>query len=738
MGMPGGATERIRRTADAAAAEALARLSDARRAENMSAATVVHAVRELSEIRFATENDIHELGVDYPDLVLARRTVECEAAVTLALSKKITHDMITVGDQLAWRLPAVDAAFVQGDLDYPRVRTIALNLERACDATVAALEADILAAALRMNTRSLREAVWKAWFSFDAEEASAAQKAVESEERRADVKRNDDGTATLIAKMSSLEGAECSAVLDELAGTVCSGDPRSNAQLRCFALHALVHREDYIACRCGRRECPVRPLEDRQSERRTPLIQIMIDIEPLLGLTSEPATLADGTVLDPAVAREIAGDARWQMFLTEMLEAARTIDDAPGSSGGSGSGGSGSGSEQRESKSAAASEEEQRKTSGDEDPSSKEGSSGERGRSENRERSAEDTSNRSADPGHHTRVAPEGRARARRILRRGRTRQGASVPKPSEPTRSEPTPSEPTNSGPTATRESTPTGETRTAGSGCGGDVALSKSIAEFMGAVSQNPELANGIHPDGHGGYTEPPPGALTYRPSAELVALTRATHCSCTFPGCSTPAARCEIDHIVPFDHRNPLHGGWTILSNLQPLCKFHHQAKTMKLWAAARLLGDSIYWVSTAGLHRITPSTFGTVMVPASFTHNSPSARHPAPQQPDSSPIFECVDLSTVPDPHVRPVDRTPSDALWEPTWWESNISESDTEWSSVASLGGSTANRSVRVPTLGDIARMKDPQQRADATFLRERFLEHRAVIAARDRLRAPPF
>ncbi|WP_377454334.1 HNH endonuclease signature motif containing protein [Rhodococcoides fascians] len=48
------------------------------------------------------------------------------------------------------------------------------------------------------------------------------------------------------------------------------------------------------------------------------------------------------------------------------------------------------------------------------------------------------------------------------------------------------------------------------------------------------------------------------------------------CRFPGCHRPAARCQIDHVIPFDHANPL-GGWTTVNNLQCLCEYHHSVKT-----------------------------------------------------------------------------------------------------------------------------------------------------------------
>lgn len=265
--------------------------------------------------------------------------------------------------------------------------------------------------------------------------------------------------------------------------------------------------------------------------------------------------------------------------------------------------------------------------------------------------------------------------------------------------------------------------------SSAGGEVALSEAIAAFLAAAAVDPSLAAGSDPDGHGGMAEPPPGALTYRPSAELVAITRATHCTCTFPGCSVPAARCDIDHIVPFDHNDPMAGGWTISSNLHPLCHYHHHAKTLKLWAAAKLSGDGIFWTSCSGLRRITPSRYGSVMVPDDFVHNRPPAPSP---DPATDHYYQHVADPCAPEAAAAPVRERPADDLYEPTWWEANIGE-NSEWGDLIDT-----DRAAFVPSLGDIARLKDPKAREEAIFLRERFLEHRAIVTARDRYRYPPF
>jgi hypothetical protein len=54
-------------------------------------------------------------------------------------------------------------------------------------------------------------------------------------------------------------------------------------------------------------------------------------------------------------------------------------------------------------------------------------------------------------------------------------------------------------------------------------------------------------------------------------VAALVRAAEGTCVFPGCSTPARRCDLDHRRPF----PV--GATCACNLQPLCRGHHRLKT-----------------------------------------------------------------------------------------------------------------------------------------------------------------
>ncbi|GBF12736.1 hypothetical protein Br6_00078 [Rhodococcus sp. Br-6] len=128
-------------------------------------------------------------------------------------------------------------------------------------------------------------------------------------------------------------------------------------------------------------------------------------------------------------------------------------------------------------------------------------------------------------------------------------------------------------------------------------------TVSGIESALEADPTMRRGRHPDGHGGLSEPQAGALVYRPDAATTAMVRTRDSRCRFPGCSVPAARCQLDHVVPFSHRNPRAGGWTIVSNLQCLCQFHHNLKTMGRVDASMLGAGVVVWTSRYGTTTVT---------------------------------------------------------------------------------------------------------------------------------------
>jgi len=101
----------------------------------------------------------------------------------------------------------------------------------------------------------------------------------------------------------------------------------------------------------------------------------------------------------------------------------------------------------------------------------------------------------------------------------------------------------------------------------------------------------------------TDPVTGAATdvsrttYRPGVVLGDLVRTRDATCTFPGCTVPAARCDLDHVEPFDPGGMI-AGQTRAANLHPVCRAHHNAKTHGGWRTSRGDDGTITWSAPSG--------------------------------------------------------------------------------------------------------------------------------------------
>ena len=91
---------------------------------------------------------------------------------------------------------------------------------------------------------------------------------------------------------------------------------------------------------------------------------------------------------------------------------------------------------------------------------------------------------------------------------------------------------------------------------------------------------------------------GDLTYRPRQQLRDKAAELFTGCQFPSCRQPVWRCDLDHRVPFDHRDPRAGGPTTGDNIGPLCERHHLMKHHTEW---RMHVDTTQYV----LHLTSPT-------------------------------------------------------------------------------------------------------------------------------------
>ncbi|WP_432476394.1 DUF222 domain-containing protein [Nocardioides sp. GXQ0305] len=101
-------------------------------------------------------------------------------------------------------------------------------------------------------------------------------------------------------------------------------------------------------------------------------------------------------------------------------------------------------------------------------------------------------------------------------------------------------------------------------------------------------------------------------YEPGEELREQVVQRDRTCLFPWCSRPARRCQVDHVVPYDHADPDAGGKTESPNLAALCVHHHRLKTHGGWSYVMPEPGVAVWRSPQGHHYLRDHT-GTEALP-----------------------------------------------------------------------------------------------------------------------------
>lgn len=162
--------------------------------------------------------------------------------------------------------------------------------------------------------------------------------------------------------------------------------------------------------------------------------------------------------------------------------------------------------------------------------------------------------------------------------------------------------------------------------------------------------------------------PSTATYRPGQALSAAVTAGEQYCTFPGCRIPAYYTDLDHIEPYAPRHARPGNTgtveepgepqTRASNLQPLCRSHHNLKTSGLWTTRREDDGTLTWTSTSTGHTYHHVPEPPPGSPATGTRPSPQS-HDAEHEHRCGPPGVAVprERSWVPQPRA-PDEEPPS--------------------------------------------------------------------------------
>ena len=241
-----------------------------------------------------------------------------EIAIRLACSATTAAQYVEVGVALRERLPHTRAAFAAGDIDYTKARRIATATTGFSDTATATVEAAALAFADRCAPAGFATELEDLLIRTAPDEYAQLRKDAAARQRR--LRRRNRGTTHRIeADLAPHEAAAVWQRVAEVAATVCAHDPRDTQHRLVDAYLALMHGEDHLACTCGRSDCTADPTPP---SRRTPLVQITVDAQSLLGLRSEPAYLPGHGPIDPDLARELAAGATWQPILTELVDLA--------------------------------------------------------------------------------------------------------------------------------------------------------------------------------------------------------------------------------------------------------------------------------------------------------------------------------------------------------------------------------------------------------------------------------
>lgn len=135
---------------------------------------------------------------------------------------------------------------------------------------------------------------------------------------------------------------------------------------------------------------------------------------------------------------------------------------------------------------------------------------------------------------------------------------------------------------------------------------------------------------------------GRRSYVPSDSLRDYIKARDQVCRFPGCHQPAARCDIDHAIPWDA-----GGLTNRDNLGALCRRHHRLKTHHNWRISESRADgSCVWISPSGqVYNVEPNA---ALMPWEQSDEDYSRSADSDQNSPDWPGIACPTVTSLGDP------------------------------------------------------------------------------------------
>ncbi|SPM29156.1 HNH endonuclease signature motif containing protein [Mycobacterium terramassiliense] len=271
----------------------LDRVRDAGRAEARAAAQRLAAVGELLVLRCRDSGERPDWAAD------AWEAVAAQVGAALSCSVARAHGYLRYAMALRERLPQVGKAFAAGDIDYRAFQTIVFRTDLITDpdvlAKVDARVAVLVSRRPSLTRAGLAAAVDRVVARADCDALRRAAKAVE--DRYVDLVADSSGMAWMEGRLFAPVGQALDRRLDELAGSVCDADPRTQRQRRADALAALAAGAARLVCGCGADRCP---MAGEPAPASNVVIHVVADQGAVEGSGSNPGILPGVEGLIPA------------------------------------------------------------------------------------------------------------------------------------------------------------------------------------------------------------------------------------------------------------------------------------------------------------------------------------------------------------------------------------------------------------------------------------------------------
>ncbi|MEZ0349895.1 HNH endonuclease signature motif containing protein [Mycobacterium sp. pR1184] len=261
-------------------------VESAHRQESMLVARRLAAVAALLRHRVAgTEQSEPRPGYAVVD---GFEQTAAEVAAAMNLSPMAASYLVSDADALHTRLPQIAALLAEGQTDWRTVRLIIRRTDLVTDAELTARLDQALATRIRnWHSWSRQRIVNAVDATVRAADPDAARQRRENAEkdRHIAIAPLANGMADIYGTVDAAAATAFDRRLSQLAGQVCTADPRTLDQRRADALAALTQGRP-LACRCGQQGCPA---TGNDSQPQSGGVRLVINV-----IASEHTVSADG------------------------------------------------------------------------------------------------------------------------------------------------------------------------------------------------------------------------------------------------------------------------------------------------------------------------------------------------------------------------------------------------------------------------------------------------------------